>query len=103
MIIPRTLLRHRLTVERALGSTSVGDTFGPEEIIPAYVEAKRSRVSDREGKELIATADCWVRPSDELNPGDRVTFRGDSWKVLSVKLAEWQAGVAAHLVKLGPQ
>ncbi|MFI0906766.1 hypothetical protein ACH4TE_25070 [Streptomyces sioyaensis] len=74
--VPGWLLRHRITVEPYLGDTAYGPQYGEPVCVPALVAAVRKQVADKDGREVLATAQTIAGPELECPPGSRITLPG---------------------------
>ncbi|MGW8374266.1 hypothetical protein [Streptomyces sp. ODS28] len=73
--VPGRYLRHRVDVEPYLGDSAYGPRYGPRvESVPALVAAVRKQVADKEGRQILATAQVIAGPELECPPGSRVTL-----------------------------
>ncbi|WP_329148280.1 hypothetical protein OIU91_19820 [Streptomyces sp. NBC_01456] len=73
--VPGWLLRHRISVEPYLGDTAYGPQYGEMvACVPALVVAVRKQVADKDGREILATAQIVAGPELECPPGSRLTL-----------------------------
>ncbi|MFM9368070.1 hypothetical protein [Streptomyces sp. Da 82-17] len=73
--VPGWLLRHRISVEPYLGDSAYGPRYGDRvECVPALVSPMRKQLADKEGREVLATAQVIAGPGLECPPGSRVTL-----------------------------
>ncbi|RAJ61698.1 hypothetical protein K378_04058 [Streptomyces sp. Amel2xB2] len=73
--VPGRHLRHRIHVEPYLGDSAYGPRYGePVECVPAQVAAVRKQVADKDGREVLATAQVITGPELECPPGSRLTL-----------------------------
>lgn len=75
--VPGWLLRHRITVEVYQGDTAYGPSFGPQVVdIPALVAAAHKQLTDKDGRDVVATAQIITAPGLDCPPGSRITLPG---------------------------
>lgn len=73
--VPGWLLRHRVTIEPYLGDSAYGPRYGHlAACVPALVADMRKQVTDKDGREVLATAQVITGPDVACPPGSRVTL-----------------------------
>ena len=83
MKIPAFLLRHSASITELTGSGAYGDIFATAYTVKGYMEFKRRRVLDAQGRECISES-RWYMQADEHEPppGSKLTFESTQYTVL---------------------
>lgn len=79
--MPRSLMRHRVTVEPRTGSGAYGDVYGPQRTVRGFV-TEDTKVDRRtsgsaglsEGEEFVSVAQIRCRLDEDIPVGSRVTL-----------------------------
>ena len=73
--VPGRYLRHRIDVEPYVGDSAYGPSYGERvECVPALVAMVRKQTADKDGREVLATAQVIAAPELDCPPGSRVTL-----------------------------
>ncbi|MFH8993258.1 hypothetical protein [Streptomyces sp. NPDC017940] len=73
--VPRWLLRHRITIEPCLGTSAYGKQYGPAVAdVPALVAETVKTVRNKEGREVISTAQIIAEPDLTCPAESRITL-----------------------------
>ncbi|ARX85630.1 hypothetical protein SMD44_05094 [Streptomyces alboflavus] len=73
--VPRWLLRHRVTIEPYLGSSAYGKRYGPAVAdVPALVAETVKPLRNRDGREVISTAQIIAEPNLDCPAESRITL-----------------------------
>ncbi|MFJ6566223.1 hypothetical protein ACIQNU_02295 [Streptomyces sp. NPDC091292] len=72
--VPGFLLRHRVTVEAYLGSSSKGDRYGAPEIVRCLLDERTQQVTTPGGQEVASSSSYITRPGHRPPLNSRVTL-----------------------------
>lgn len=72
--VPGFLLRHTVSVEPYLGSSSKGDAYGPPETVRCLLDEKTQQVTNPGGQKVSSGSSYITRPSHRPPPNSRVTL-----------------------------
>lgn len=83
--VPGFLLRHTVTVEPYLGSSSKGDRYGPAGPVACLLDERTQMVTSPGGEEVSSGSSYITRPAHRPPPKSRVTLPdGRVTKVITV-------------------
>jgi hypothetical protein len=83
--IPASLMQDTLAVEPITGHGAYGAVYGASFDIAAYVEPGYRTVTNRAGKEVVASAFALCPATPTLNAEDRVTWSGRLYTVIDAQ------------------
>ncbi|MCG0062239.1 hypothetical protein L0F81_02870 [Streptomyces tricolor] len=76
MLIPRFLMRHRITVEPYLGDTSKGPSYGPPVVVRCFLDEQTRGVRSPGGEDVTSTSTAYADPGTTAPAFSRVTLPG---------------------------
>lgn len=74
MLIPRVLMRHRITVEPYLGDTSKGPRYGPAVVVRCFLDEQTRGVRNPAGEQVTSTSTAYADPGTVAPPFSQVTL-----------------------------
>lgn len=74
-----------ISVEPRQGSSAYGPKFGTAVIYQARIEQVQRRVTNANGQEVVANLLALVEPKASIAAGDRVTYNGGRYEVVSAE------------------
>ncbi|MEU7400008.1 hypothetical protein [Streptomyces sp. NPDC044948] len=72
--VPGWLLRHRITIEEYLGTSSTGARYGPAVEARAFVDEQTRAVVSPGGETVTSSSTAYTAPGTEAPPLSRVTL-----------------------------
>lgn len=94
-MIPSQLLIHACSFEPYQGEGRTGPTYGPsQDVDSCYIDQRRKLVRSAAGEEVTSETTIYMNTPEAsgLVEGSRVTYRGQSSRVLAVKTYDSPAG-----------
>lgn len=86
MLIPRSLMRHEITIEPYLGSTSTGPRYGPPTVVRCFLDEETRGVRSPAGEQVTSTSTAYADPGTDVPQFSRVTLPGGrTTKVIQTK------------------
>lgn len=82
MRIPYFLFRHSASIEELTGSGAYGEIYDTPYTVRGYIEFKRRRVLDAEGRECISESRWYMYPDHVPPPGSKLTFETTAYTVI---------------------
>ena len=77
MLIPGFLLQHEVVVEPYQGDSAYGPVYAGPVTVRCWLERKRRRVKDAQGREVVSEATFWCRlDAVDAPPESKVTLPG---------------------------
>jgi hypothetical protein len=76
MLIPRFLMRHKVTIEAYRGSTSKGPSYGPPQVVRCFLDEQTRGVRSPAGEQVTSTSTAYADPGTTAPPLSRVTLPG---------------------------
>ena len=74
-----------ISVEPKSGNSAYGPTFGTAVTYQARIEQVQKRVTNANGQEVVANLLALVEPKAVIAAGDRVTYDGGRYEVVSAE------------------
>jgi hypothetical protein len=74
VLIPRFLMRHEITIEPYLGSTSTGPRYGPATTVRCLVDEQTRGVRSPAGEQVTSTSTAYADPGTQAPQFSRVTL-----------------------------
>lgn len=82
MLTPAFAMNQTVTVERYLRRDISADVYSAPETYRARVNFKTRRVISKQ-REVTASGTVWLEAGLRLKPGDKLTFDGTSYEILT--------------------
>lgn len=79
-------LSQTVTLDRRTGSSSYGEsTYSAAASLSARVQQKTKLIRTAQGMEVLSDAQVYLESGTAILPGDRLTYDGTAYQVLSVQ------------------
>lgn len=100
MLTPDFAYCHTVTLEHWTGREISKETYGPPVTLRCRVNLANKRVNVSNGgagQEIVASGTVFLPAGTIVAPEDRLTFRGNAYKVVSVQPGFWFDGRETHV------